>query len=136
MFLRTERSGHIDTALHNTAALVIETQDAGYRIRSALCRFQGGSAFFLIADSSGLAALSCGEASGDESLLLHAGLRLGRSGPAMQIPDLISLVCRKCDGMNETVAAGGHPAVHTEGSGHISGHLLSPELFHLREATL
>ena len=120
MLLRTERSGHIDTAFHNVAALIVEAEDTGYHIRSALCRFQGGSAFFLISDPSGLAALACGETCGNEGLLLHAGLRLDRSGHAVQIPDLISLVCCECNRLNKSIAAGRHSAVHTEGSGYIS----------------
>ena len=110
-----------DEVLYNTAALVIEAQDARHHVRAAICGLQCRGAFLLIADASGLAALACGEACGDEGLLFHTRLCLNRSGHAVQIPDFISLICRKCDGLNETVPAGGHPAVHAESSGYISG---------------
>ena len=121
VFLRPERSGHIDATFHDAAALVIEAQNAGYHICSTLCRFQGRSAFFLIPDSSSLAALACGEACGNERLLLHTWLCLNCSSHAVQIPDFISLICCECDGLNQSVAAGRHPAVHSKSSGHISG---------------
>ena len=53
---------------------------------------------------------------GDESLLLHSWLGAQGSGHIVQISDLIPLICGKGNRLYKAIAAGGHPAVHAQGS--------------------
>lgn len=52
----------------------------------------------------------------DERLLFHSWLGTQGSGHIVQISDLIPLICGKGNRLYKAIAAGGHPAVHAQGS--------------------
>ena len=73
MFLRSECTSNIFTAFHDLAALVIEAENAWHHVCSAFCSFQRRSDFFLVADATGLAALTGREAGGVRGIKLKDG---------------------------------------------------------------
>ena len=74
MFLSTKGTGQVFCAIHDTATLVVQAQDARHHICAAFSTFERGSDFFLIADAACLASLTCRKTSGNECLLFHSGL--------------------------------------------------------------
>ena len=118
MLLRPQSTGHIFTALHDAAALVVKTQHRRHHVRAAFCRFQRRRTFLLIADTTGFAALTCRKSSSDKSLLLHSGLCAKRASHIMQVTDLIPLIGGES---HDPVPAGGHSAVDSERSCYIAG---------------
>ena len=86
MLLRPQRAGYIFTAIHHAAALVVETQNGRHHVRAAFRCFQRRRAFFLIPDTTGLAALTSGEGSSQ-----HTGVTLSclpTSGSQCRVPVL------------------------------------------------
>ena len=118
MLLRPQGTRHIFTALHDAAALVVEAQHRRHHVRAAFRSFQRRRTFLLIADTSGLAALTCRKSCSDKSLLLHSGLCAKRASHIMQVTDLIPLIGGES---HDPVPAGRHPTVDTESGCYIAG---------------
>ena len=59
----------------------------------------------------------------NEGLLLHSRLGTQCSGHIVQIPDFISLICRKCNRLEQTVSACGHPAIYAKRCRNIAGQI-------------
>ena len=59
----------------------------------------------------------------DERLLFHSWLGTQGSGHIVQIPDFISLICRKGNRLEQTVSACGHPAVYAKRCRNIAGQI-------------
>lgn len=59
----------------------------------------------------------------NEGLLLHSRLGAQGSGHIVQIPDFISLICRKGNRLEQTVSACGHPAVYAKRCRNIAGQI-------------
>lgn len=79
-------AGYIFRAIHHAAALVIEAQNGRHHVRAAFRRFQRRRTFFLIPDTTGLAALTSGEGSSQ-----HTGVTLScllTSGSQCRVPFL------------------------------------------------
>ena len=86
VLLRPQRAGYIFRAIHHAAALVIEAQNGRHHVRAAFRRFQRRRTFFLIPDTTGLAALTSGEGSSQ-----HTGVTLScllTSGSQCRVPFL------------------------------------------------
>ena len=118
MLLRPQSTGHIFTALHDAAALVVETQHRRHHVCSAFRRFQRRRTFLLIADTTGFSALTCRKSSSDKSQLLHSGLCAKRPSHIMQVTNFIPLIGGES---HDPVSAGRHSAVDSERSRYITG---------------
>ena len=68
----------------------------------------------------------------NEGLLLHSRLGAQGSGHIVQIPDFISLICRKGNRPEQAVSACGHPAVYAKRCRNIASQItvISVETFH------
>ena len=62
MLLRAQGAGQFHAAVHHPAALIVETQDGGDHIGTALRGFQGGGTLRLIADPARRRSLTRGKA--------------------------------------------------------------------------
>lgn len=58
-----------------------------------------------------------------EGLLFHSRLGAQGSGNIVQIPDFVSLICRKCNRLEQAVSACGHSAVYSESCRNITGQI-------------
>ena len=104
VLLRPQRAGYIFRAIHHAAALVIEAQNGRHHVRAAFRRFQRRRTFFLIPDTTGLAALTSGEGSSQ-----HTGV------PLACLPTSGSQCCVSFRGQKAIAVALGHNSFRHEG---------------------
>ena len=96
-FVGTERTAHVLAQIDALSALIIYTQNGRHTVSAGTALERRGD-FFRVANRSGRRAGACGKGS-NERLLLHPRLRTDRTGNAVQIAHLITLVLCKGNGL-------------------------------------